>query len=69
MSRKIVVNVEFEFYPDEDEYYNTHYATTPNDELAKHFVKTLDYELSTMNNDGLWWHFSEPKVVTDDNKK
>jgi hypothetical protein len=63
MERKVILNVQFEFYPNENEK-----ASKLTDELvAEYLKKMLDTEFSALaDNDGLWWHFEEAEFDGED---
>lgn len=61
--RKVILNVQFEFYPEENE----HASSIADGQVAEYLKKMLDTEFSALaNNDGLWWHFEEAEFDGDD---
>ncbi len=65
MSKKVILNVEFEFYPAENEY--TQNLET--EKLSKYVKDLLDTEfLGLQNNNGLWWNFESVSVVEESNE-
>ncbi len=62
MSKKVILNVEFEFYPAENEY--TQNLET--EKLSEYVKDLLDTEfLGLQNNNGLWWNFESVSVVEE----
>jgi hypothetical protein len=65
VSKKVILNVEFEFYPAENEY--TQNLET--EKLSKYVKDLLDTEfLGLQNNNGLWWNFESVSVVEESNE-
>ena len=62
MSKKEILNVEFEFYPAENEYTQT----LETEKLSEYVKDLLDTEfLGLQNNNGLWWNFESVSVVEE----
>jgi len=62
MSKKVILNVEFEFYPAENEYTQT----LETEKLSEYVKNLLDTEfLGLQNNNGLWWNFESVSVVEE----
>jgi hypothetical protein len=62
MSKKVILNVEFEFYPAENEYTQT----LETEKLSEYVKDLLDTEfLGLQNNNGLWWNFESVSVVEE----
>jgi hypothetical protein len=62
MSKKVILNVEFEFYPAENEYTQT----LETEKLSEYVKDLLDTEfLGLQNNNGLWWNFERVSVVEE----
>ena len=63
--KKVVIQVQFEFYPAENEAWSKQSAQASDEELTKAVQAELEQEFNSMANDGLWWHFENAKVITN----
>jgi len=61
--KKVVVNVQFEFYPEGHESFRD--KKMSNKQLVEAVEQKLDMELMNTDNDGLWWHFEKSEVVVN----
>lgn len=68
MSKKVVLNVQFEFYPEGNEYVSKNHSDLTEAQLGEYVEKMLDTEFLALDNtanDGLWWHFEKVEVVDE----
>jgi hypothetical protein len=63
MERKVVVKVEFDFYPSEDESWGDRHSLN-DEQLASEVERIIDANLTDMAFDGLWHHIESATVVT-----
>jgi hypothetical protein len=59
-NRKVTINVQFEFYPEENNGFKEYYQSMSYDLLKSKVKEILDAQfLELPLSDGLWWHFED----------
>jgi hypothetical protein len=67
MEKKVVVTVEFEFYPQQNEYLMEHFPNLTDEQLIDKTEKMID-DLCLNAHDGLWWNFQESHIEVNNGK-